>query len=118
MSKIKVQDTIKSIISGKISDIELKKIFLDEEENVALLFATIKTIGSKKIFDEQIKNKLLKLTEMRELTPFIMGNYSIGDLAISSLLLNGVSVEEIPMYQSIPIDRKQSIDDLVKHPDW
>ncbi len=103
---------INSIRSGNISESELEEYL--NYNNVFVLSNTMREIVKKNVATSSVKSKLLELCKKRTNDQIILGLYTVGHLAMATLVKIGVDREEISEYMNLDEFDKKMVDNLIE----
>lgn len=85
-----------------------------EINNVFVLSNTMKEIVKLKYNKENIINRLMEISEYRKSEHVLIGVYTVGHLAIATLLKLGFKKDELSCYKNLDNFNKNIVDKLVE----
>lgn len=103
---------IKKIQEGLYVNDEIQEFL--EINNVFVLSNTMKEIVKLQYKTDGIINRLIEISEYREREHILVGVYTIGHLAIATLLKLGLKKEELECYNSLDEYEKDIVSRLVE----
>ncbi|WP_291584067.1 hypothetical protein [Clostridium sp. UBA6640] len=107
-----INQIIKKIQQGNYVNEELQEFL--EINNIFVLSNTMKEIVKLQYKTEKIISRLIEVSEYRKSSYVLMGVYTIGHLAIATLLKLGFKKEKLNCYNDLDDFNKDIVEKLVK----